>query len=124
MSAKTPVSSGRRKFLTTACAAVLLGAAIVGYGLMTRAQSKQDVTTWTDQQSVPTVALAGQIPVKPIQPLTLPGNVQPLNKAAIFARVNGYVQSWDHDIGTSVKAGQVLASIDAPDLDQQLSQAK
>jgi RND family efflux transporter MFP subunit len=41
-----------------------------------------------------------------------------------LARVNGYVKSWDHDIGSSVKAGQVLATIDAPDLDQQLSQAK
>jgi RND family efflux transporter MFP subunit len=124
MSAKTPGSSGRRKFLISASAAVLIGCAIVGYGLMTRAQSKQEVATWTDQQSVPTVALAGQLPVKPTQPLSLPGNIQPLNKAAIFARVNGYVRSWDHDIGTAVRTGQVLASIDAPDLDQQLSQAK
>ncbi len=38
--------------------------------------------------------------------------------------MNGYVKSWDHDIGSSVKAGQVLATIDAPDLDQQLGQAK
>ncbi|WP_371424441.1 efflux RND transporter periplasmic adaptor subunit [Tardiphaga sp.] len=124
MSAETPGSSGRRKFLISASAAVLIGCAIVGYGLMTRAQSKQEVAIWTDQQSVPTVALAGQISVKPTQSLTLPGSIQPLNKAAIFARVNGYVRSWDHDIGTPVRAGQVLASIDAPDLDQQLSQAK
>ncbi|MES2032174.1 MAG: efflux RND transporter periplasmic adaptor subunit [Pseudomonadota bacterium] len=124
MSAETPGSSGRRKFLISASAAVLIGCAIVGYGLMARAQSKQEVAIWTDQQSVPTVALAGQISIKPTQPLTLPGSIQPLNKAAIFARVNGYVRSWDHDIGTPVRAGQVLASIDAPDLDQQLSQAK
>jgi RND family efflux transporter MFP subunit len=54
----------------------------------------------------------------------LPGNIQPFNRAAIFARVSGYVKSWDHDIGSPVKAGQVLATIDAPDLDQQLGQAK
>lgn len=124
MSSKKTASIGRRRFLTTASAVVLLGCAVVGYGLMTRAQSKQEVATWTDQQSVPTVSIADKIAVKPTQPLSLPGNIQPLNKAAIFARVNGYVRSWDHDIGTKVKAGEVLAAIDAPDLDQQLSQAK
>ncbi|HWX06670.1 MAG TPA: efflux RND transporter periplasmic adaptor subunit, partial [Bradyrhizobium sp.] len=75
-------------------------------------------------QAVPTVALAQPLPSSANQTLTLPGNIQPLNKAAILARVNGYVKSWDHNIGSSVKAGQVLATIDAPDLDQQLSQAK
>ena len=64
------------------------------------------------------------IPGSSHQTLTLPGNIQPFNRAAIFARVNGYVKSWDHDIGSPVKAGQVLATIDAPDLDQQLGQAK
>jgi RND family efflux transporter MFP subunit len=54
----------------------------------------------------------------------LPGNIQPFNKAAIYARVNGYLKSWQHDIGSPVKAGEALATIDAPDLDQQLSQAK
>jgi RND family efflux transporter MFP subunit len=63
-------------------------------------------------------------PASPHQTLTLPGNIQPFNRAAIFARVNGYVKSWDHDIGSPVKSGQALATIDAPDLDQQLSQAK
>jgi RND family efflux transporter MFP subunit len=82
------------------------------------------VVNWTNAQSMPTVALAQPIPGSSQQTLTLPGNIQPFNRAAIFARVNGYVKSWDHDIGTAVKAGQVLATIDAPDLDQQLSQAK
>jgi RND family efflux transporter MFP subunit len=114
----------RRSLLTAATAAVLVAGIVVGYGLMTRAQSKQEVVQWTDTQAIPTVALAQLIPGNPHQALTLPGNIQPFNRAAIFARVNGYVKSWDHDIGSSVKAGQVLAAIDAPDLDQQLSQAK
>ena len=79
---------------------------------------------WTNTHATPTVALARLIPGSSHQTLTLPGNIQPFNRAAIFARVNGYVKSWDHDIGSPVKAGQVLASIDAPDLDQQLGQAK
>ena len=114
----------RRSLVTVATAAVLLASAVVGYGFMTRAQSKQEVVQWTNTQAIPTVALAQLISVGTHQTLTLPGNIQPLNRAAIFARVNGYVKSWDHDIGSPVKAGQVLATIDAPDLDQQLGQAK
>ena len=114
----------RRSLITTAAGAMLLAGAVVGYGLVDRAQSKQEVVEWTNTQALPTVALAKPLPGNAQQTLTLPGNLQPFNKAAIFARVNGYVKGWDHDIGSSVKAGQVLATIDAPDLDQQLSQAK
>jgi RND family efflux transporter MFP subunit len=114
----------RRSLLTAAAAAVLVASIVVGYGFMNRAQSKQEVVQWTSAQAIQTVALAQPIPGGTHQTLTLPGNIQPFNRAAIFARVNGYVKGWDHDIGSSVKAGQVLASIDAPDLDQQLGQAK
>jgi RND family efflux transporter MFP subunit len=110
--------------LTAATAAVLLAGGVVGYGFMERAQSKQEVVQWTNSQAIPTVALAQPIPGGTHQTLTLPGNIQPFNRAAIFARVNGYVKNWDHDIGSPVKAGQVLATIDAPDLDQQLGQAR
>jgi RND family efflux transporter MFP subunit len=124
MSPEEIKAPSRRSLLTTATAAVLLAAVVTGYGLMSRAQSKQEVMDWTSAQAMPTVALAQLVPGTPLQTLTLPGNIQPFNRAAIFARVNGYVKSWDHDIGSPVKAGQVLATIDAPDLDQQLSQAK
>jgi RND family efflux transporter MFP subunit len=118
---KTP---SRRSLLTAATSAVLLSGLVIGYGFNDRAQSKQEVVQWTNAQAMPTVALAKLSPASPHQTLTLPGNIQPFNRAAILARVNGYVQSWDHDIGSTVKSGQVLATIDAPDLDQQLSQAK
>ena len=115
---------GRKSLLTAAAAAVLMAGIVLGYGFIGRAQSKQEVVDWTNTHATPTVALARLIPGSSHQTLTLPGNIQPFNRAAIFARVNGYVKSWDHDIGSPVKAGQVLASIDAPDLDQQLGQAK
>jgi RND family efflux transporter MFP subunit len=115
---------GRRSLVTAAAAALLLAGAVVCYGFVERAQSKQEVESWTVAQATPTVALAKLTPANPMQALTLPGNIQPLNRAAIFARVNGYVKSWHHDIGSPVKAGDVLADIDAPDLDQQLGQAK
>lgn len=124
MSSEDIKAPGRRSLVTAATAAVLLAGAVVGYGFMTRAQSKQEVVQWTTTQTIPTVALSQLIPGGTHQTLTLPGNIQPFNRAAIFARVNGYVKSWDHDIGSSIKAGQVLATIDAPDLDQQLGQAK
>ncbi len=58
------------------------------------------------------------------QTLVLPGNVQAYFNAAIYARVTGYLKSWQQDIGAKVEAGQLLASIDAPELDQQLDQAR
>jgi RND family efflux transporter MFP subunit len=124
MSPEDVNTPSRRSLLTAGTAAGLLAAVVVGYGFTNRAQSKQEVVDWTNAQSIPTVALAQITPGSPSQTLTLPGNIQPYNKAAIFARVNGYLKSWEHDIGSPVKAGQVLASVDAPDLDQQLGQAK
>ena len=124
MSPEDVRAPSRRSLLTTATAAALLAAVVVGYGFVNRAQSKQEVVDWTAAQSVPTVALAQSVPGSPTQTLTLPGNIQPFNRAEIFARVNGCLKSWDHDIGAQVKSGEVLATIDAPDLDQQLSQAK
>ena len=114
----------RRGLLAAAAAAALLAGVVLGHGFIERAESKQEVVQWANTQAVPTVALAQLIPGSTHQTLTLPGNIQPFNQAAIYARVNGYVKSWDHDIGRPVKAGQVLATIDAPDLDQELSQAK
>jgi RND family efflux transporter MFP subunit len=114
----------RRSLLAAAIAGVLLAGGVVGDGFVERAESKQEVVQWTNTQAIPTVALAQLVPGGAHQTLTLPGDIQPFNRAAIYARVNGYVKGWDHDIGSSVKAGQVLATIDAPDLDQQLSQAK
>src|ERR1700687_1829422 len=124
MSSETAKAPSGRSLRTAATAAVLLASVVVGYRLMDRAHSKQEVVQWTNTQAIPTVALAQLTPASPHQTLTLPGNIQPYNRAAIFARVNGYVKSWDHDIGSPVKSGQALATIDAPDLDQQLSQAK
>lgn len=124
MPAEDIKAPGRKSLLTAAAAAVLIAASVLSYGFIGRAQSKQQVVDWTNTHAIPTVALAARLPGSSYQTLTLPGNIQPFNRAAIFARVSGYVKSWDHDIGSPVKAGQVLASIDAPDLDQQLGQAK
>src|SRR4029077_11840447 len=56
--------------------------------------------------------------------LLLPGNITPITEAYIFARASGYLRRRYVDIGDRVRADQLLAEIDAPDLDQQVSQAK
>ncbi len=57
------------------------------------------------------------------QPLTLPGTLQGVIESTVYARSNGYVVRWMKDIGSSVKKGELLAEIAAPEIDQELSQA-
>lgn len=118
---KTP---NRRRLLLVGTIALVVASAITVDGLIGRARSKQDLVQWTDAQAIPTVALARLSHGNAEQGIVLPGNIQPNSKAAIYARVSGYLKSWQQDIGAHVTAGQVLASIEAPDLDQQLAQAR
>jgi RND family efflux transporter MFP subunit len=104
-------------------AAVVLAVAVGAAGLIARATNTHRNAEWSSAQAVPTVALAKLSPQGASQ-LSLPGVVQAYETAQIYARVSGYLRSWRQDIGASVKAGQVLASIDAPELDQQLEQAR
>jgi RND family efflux transporter MFP subunit len=120
-SVKTPRL--RRLLLVGIIAAVAAGSIAVN-GLISRHRTNQDLVKWSNAQAIPTVALAQLVHGDAAQMLILPGDIQPLNKAAIYARVNGYLKSWQQDIGAHVTAGQVLATIEAPDLDQQLAQAR
>jgi RND family efflux transporter MFP subunit len=120
-----PVKTPRpRRLLPVGLVALVAAGAIAANGLISRAHSNRDLATWTTTQAVPTVALAKIARGDAEQSLILPGNIQPYNKAAIYARVSGYLKTWQQDIGAHVTAGQVLALIDTPDLDQQLAQAK
>src|SRR3989442_8078620 len=113
-----------RQLLLVGIIALLAAGAIAANGLISRARNKQDLVQWTNAQAVPTVALAKLVRGDVEQRLILPGGIQPYSKATIYARVNGYLKNWNKDIGAQVKAGEVLASIEAPDLDQQLAQAR
>jgi RND family efflux transporter MFP subunit len=113
----------RRLVLIGIIVAVAAGSIAVN-GLISRHRTNQDLVKWSNAQAIPTVALAQLVHGDAAQLLILPGDIQPLNKAAIYARVNGYLKSWQQDIGAHVTAGQVLATIEAPDLDQQLAQAR
>src|SRR5947207_2641703 len=103
----------------------LIGAAlIVATGIRAREDSSARLREWTDNQAMPTVAVA--LPnAKALNPtIDLPGRLEAHSRAPIFARVSGYLKSWSVDIGARVKAGDVIAEIEAPDLDQQLLQAR
>jgi RND family efflux transporter MFP subunit len=113
-----------RRLLLAGTIALVAAGALAGNGLVSRARSKQDLVQWTNAQVAPTVALAKLAAGDAAQNVILPGNIQPYNKAAIYARVSGYLKSWQQDIGAHVKEGQVLATIEAPELDQQLAQAR
>jgi RND family efflux transporter MFP subunit len=60
----------------------------------------------------------------PVADLTVPGTVQAFSESPIYARINGYVRSWNADIGAHVRKGQLLALIEAPEVDQELSHAR
>jgi RND family efflux transporter MFP subunit len=103
---------------------MLLAIAVVAYGLGSRAAQDSRLHDLTEAQAVPTVALVTPTDVEDHAGLELPGRLEAYIRAPIYARVPGYLKSWTHDIGSKVKAGDVLAEIDTPDLDQQLTQAR
>jgi RND family efflux transporter MFP subunit len=104
--------------------AVVVLIVVVITGIRSREEASAKLRDWTDDQAVPTVAVA--LPDAKISnpTLDLPGRLEAYYRAPIFARVSGYLKSWTADIGARVKAGQVIAEIEAPDLDQQLLQAR
>ncbi|HEY1900265.1 MAG TPA: efflux RND transporter periplasmic adaptor subunit [Steroidobacteraceae bacterium] len=97
---------------------------LVAYGLVSRAAQNARLTSLTDEEAVPTVAVATPKAAQNHAGLDLPGRLEAYIRAPIYARVPGYLKSWKYDIGAQVKAGSVLAEIETPDLDQQLAQAR
>ncbi len=103
---------------------VLLGIAVVAYGVGSRTAQNSRLHDLTEAQAVPTVAIVMPTHEVNREGLDLPGRLEAYISAPIYARVPGYLKSWKYDIGGKVKAGDVLAEIDTPDLDQQLMQAR
>lgn len=102
----------------------LLALAVLIAGGLSRYNASRALVTETNAASVPYVAVISPGSETGPRILVLPGNVKAFYEAPIYAQVSGYLKSWNADIGTQVKAGEVLAEISTPDLDQQLAQAK
>lgn len=104
--------------------AVIVALAIVAWGLFSRWHHASRLNQWTQAQALPQVTVITPTAAAKTGGLTLPGNLQAYNSAPIYARTNGYVRKWLVDIGDDVRAGQLLAVLDAPEVDQQLAAAR
>ncbi|HEY3496384.1 MAG TPA: efflux RND transporter periplasmic adaptor subunit [Polyangiaceae bacterium] len=106
-------------------AAVLLGGAFAASYLPRRAASQAlEQAAEATRTALPTLAFVSPRLISNERALRLPGSVQPLEEAVIYPRANGYVSRWFADLGAKVKEGALLAEIDTPELDQELSQAR
>ena len=118
----SPVS--RRKLGIFGIVAGIAAVLVVVTGIRAREEASARLRDWTDSQAIPTVAVVLPDARALNATLDLPGRLEAYYRAPIFARVSGYLKSWSADIGAKVRAGQVIAEIEAPDLDQQLLQAR
>jgi RND family efflux transporter MFP subunit len=104
--------------------ALAIVAAIVVSGILPRIHARADLDKETAKMAIPTVSIVHPKLGAPAQEVVLPANVQAYIDAPIYARTNGYLKHWYADIGAHVKAGQLLADIETPEVDQQLRQSK
>jgi RND family efflux transporter MFP subunit len=104
--------------------AAVVAAGVVVAGALSRVSDAHEAQTWSDARSVPTVHLVAVKGSAATDGLTLPGTMAAWNAAKLYARVGGYVQGWSRDIGAEVGGGTALGTIDTPELDQQIVQAR
>jgi RND family efflux transporter MFP subunit len=103
---------------------VVVVALVVLWGISSRRQANAQLSVETRDLAIPTVSVIHPKLGAPQQEIVIPGDMQPYTDAPIFARTSGYLKKWYADIGANVKAGQLLAEIDSPEVDQQLQQAR
>lgn len=120
-----PAAGGRRR-LAVAFLIVLacVGAVVAYFGVNSRSRALAVSRSESGQFAVPAVAVVKPKRGAGNEELALPADIQPYVSSPIYARTNGYLKRWYVDIGAHVKAGQLMAEIDAPEVDQQIRQAK
>jgi RND family efflux transporter MFP subunit len=114
-----PIKLGRVAWL--ALLVILVAAAA---GLIPRWRQRAALRIETADLAIPSVIVTSPAPGKAAAGLALPAEVKPLIEAPIYARANGFLKSWQVDIGAKVEAGQLLAEIDTPELNQELARAR
>jgi membrane fusion protein, multidrug efflux system len=117
---KAEVAARRRTQpkLAAAIAALILGGLVV-YGIVERHSNVVDLQKVANEESIPPVQVVAPSSGPATRSVTLPGNIKAWYTAPIYAQVSGYVRKWYVDYGAFVKAGALLATIDAPTIDQQ-----
>jgi RND family efflux transporter MFP subunit len=122
MSMSPPVPAVRRaKFIVGVILSALLVGGIIIF--VVRGFQASALAASTELHAKHYVTTVNPKPAGGGLPLTLPGTLQGINEATVYARSNGYILHWRKDIGSSVKKGELLAEITAPEIDQELSQA-
>ncbi len=120
-----PTQPRARRAARAGMAIVAIAAATgLAWTVYARHRAAAQLSGATEAQAVVAVATTRPEPLTGEAELVLPGNLQADYEAPIYARTSGYLRRWLVDIGTRVKAGQLLAEIDAPEVDQQLHQAE
>jgi RND family efflux transporter MFP subunit len=119
-----PEPGGRSRSWLIAIVAFAIVVVIVISGIIPRKRAEANLATETQQMAIPTVSVVRIQRSAPVQEVVLPANVQAYIDAPIYARTNGYLKHWYADIGSHVKAGQLLADIETPEIDEQLRQAR
>jgi len=120
---EVPPASPGRSLLVAGIVLILLVLA-GGLTLFERIARGRVLAQETEQSSVPIVAVVHPTLEKPDSELVLPATLQAYQESPIYARTNGYLLRWTRDIGSKVKKGELLAVIDTPEIDQELSQAR
>jgi len=120
----TPQPINMQRFKTIALIVAAAAILFIAWALFDSHRALAKLQDQTEEQAAVTVTTVTPQPQTEMTDLTLPGNVQANFDAPIYARTSGYLKRYLVDIGAQVKAGQVLAEIDAPELDQQLRQAE
>jgi len=114
--------SARRWWIAVVGLAIV--AAVVISGILPRIHARADLDKETTEMAIPTVSVVQPKRGAPAEEIVLPANVQAYIDSPIYARTNGYLKHWYVDIGAHVKAGQLLADIETPEVDQQLRQSR
>ncbi|WP_213803986.1 efflux RND transporter periplasmic adaptor subunit [Granulicella sp. dw_53] len=123
-SSAAPPKRSRGRMILIQLILVAVVALLVVSGIVPRLRSRKALAAETNDLAAPTVLVVQPKRGAPSQEIQLPGNIQAFVDAPIYARTNGYIKHWYFDIGTHVKQGQLLAEIESPEVDQQLSQAE
>lgn len=117
-----PQESGRGILIAIVVLAIV--AAVVIAGVLPRMRARAALKTETRELAIPTVAVMHPKLGDPRTEIVLPGNIEAFADTPIYARTDGYLKVWYHDIGSRVKKGELLAVIESPEVDQQLDQAR
>ena len=97
---------------------------VILFGIHARERAESKLRQNTNEAAVEEVVIIHPKQNSPIDEVVLPGETQPYINSPVYARASGYLVKWYHDIGSRVKKGDLLAVVDAPDLDKQLAQAQ